>query len=93
VADDLFRLLHPGARVALADGVDTPLSLLAELSSAARDVGEISLLLGWAPKPLDRLDLDAFADVRTIMAGYSLRKDVDGGSVGYVPVRLATPPH
>lgn len=78
--------------MAVADGVGCPLSALAELSDAARRAGDVELVLSWAAMPLDGLDLEAFASVVTIMAGYSLRADVDAGRVRYLPVRLGTAP-
>ncbi|MDX6234987.1 MAG: hypothetical protein QOH68_4126, partial [Nocardioidaceae bacterium] len=84
----LADLVTHGCRVALADGVGCPISVLAELSEAARAVGGVELLLSWAPVPLVGLDLDAFASVRTIMAGYALRSDVDAGRVRLIPSRL-----
>lgn len=88
----MSALLRRGMRVAVADGVGAPLTLLAELSDAASAVGDIDLVLAWAPAPLDGLDIDAFASVRTTMAGYGLRRDVDRGAVAYLPSRLGHAP-
>jgi acyl-CoA hydrolase len=88
----LADLVRPGARVALGDGAGTPISQLAALSAAARDAGGVRLMLGWCPGSLDDLQTDAFADVATLMAGYGLRKLVDGGAVRYLPVRLGSVP-
>jgi hypothetical protein len=79
-------------RVAVADGAGAPLGALTDLSRAAAATGDVSLLLGWVPAPLEGLDLDAFADVRTVMGGYALRAPVEAGDVGYVPVRLGSLP-
>jgi hypothetical protein len=88
----LAELIRPGCRVALADGVSCPLGVLPELSAAARAAGGVDLLLGWAPAPLDDLDFGAFAVVRTLMAGYALRKPVDDGLLQYIPARVGTWP-
>jgi hypothetical protein len=76
----------------VADGSGCPTSLLGELSDAARAAGGVDLLLGWAPAPLDGLDFDAFASVRTFMGGYALRKPIDAGLARYLPCRLGSAP-
>jgi hypothetical protein len=78
--------------VAVADGVGCPIPLLGELSTAARAAGDVDLVLGWAPAPLEGLELDAFASVRTFMGGYALRKPIDAGAVHYVACRLGSAP-
>jgi hypothetical protein len=88
----LSDLVAPGSRVAVGDGAGCPIEVLAELSDAARTVGDVDLLLGWAPVALAGLDLDAFASVRTFMGGYALRGPIDAGQVRYVPSRLSTAP-
>jgi hypothetical protein len=88
----LADLLRPGMRVAVADGAGAPLGALADLSTAAAATGDVALLLGWMPAPLGGLDLDAFADIRTIMGGYALRTAIDAGHVAYVPARLGSLP-
>jgi hypothetical protein len=88
----LRAVLHPGCRVAVADGVGTPADVLAPLSAVARAVGDVELVLGWAPGSLDGLDWSAFRAVRTIMGGYSLRAAVDDGRARYLPVRLGSVP-
>jgi acyl-CoA hydrolase len=92
LADALAEVLRPGAMVAVTDGVGMPLAALAALSRAARTVGGIRLVLGWCPVPITSLELDAFADVVTIMAGYELRAAVDAGQVRYLPARLGAVP-
>jgi hypothetical protein len=67
-----------------------PASAVPALCDAARQAGGVRLLLGWCPKPLDGFDPTAFADVRTQMAGYGLRRLVDAGAVHYMPIRLQT---
>ncbi|MDQ2649497.1 MAG: acetyl-CoA hydrolase [Actinomycetota bacterium] len=88
----LAELVTPGCRVAVGDGSGCPIPLLGELSDAARAAGGVELLLGWAPAPLDGLDLSAFASVRTFMGGYALRKPIDAGEVHYLPCRLGSAP-
>lgn len=88
----LAELVTPGSRVAVGDGAGCPIPLLGELSDAARAAGGVELLLGWAPAPLDGLDLGAFASVRTFMGGYALRKPIDDGRVRYLPCRLGSVP-
>lgn len=86
----LSDLVTPGCRVAVADGFGMPASAMAELSEVARKAGNVRLLLGWCPIRLNGFDPSAFADVRTVMAGYGLRHLVDEGLVHYIPARLQT---
>lgn len=86
----LSDLLTPGCRVAVADGFGMPTQVFGELSAAARAVGNVRLVLGWCPAALEDFDPEAFADVRSFMAGYGLRRLVDQGSVHYIPARLQT---
>jgi len=87
--NSLESLVVSGARIAVADGVGTPRAAFAELSKLAREVGDISLVLGWHVAADPALELDAFRDVRALMAGWGVRRDVDAGRVHYVPGRLS----
>lgn len=86
----LGDLVSAGCRVAIADGVGMPKSAIAELCDVARAAGGVRLVLGWFPVAVDNFDPSAFADVRTIMAGYGMRRLVDAGAVHYLPIRLQT---
>ena len=86
------RWIKPGATVALADGVGMPVGLCAALSSVAREVGGVKLILGWCPELPATLDLDAFVDVRAFMPGRALRDGVASGAVRYVPAYLSQLP-
>ena len=88
----LDGLTRPGARIAVADGCGTPSPAFAVLSELARARGDLRLLLGWMPTPVEELDLAAFADVRTVMPGWGLRPAVDAGLARAVPARLAAVP-
>ena len=58
-----------------------------------REVGGVRVLLGWSlTAPIDVDDVDAFPDVRTVMAGYALRVPVREGRVRSLPVRLGSVP-
>lgn len=89
---DLAELLRPGHRVAVGDGIGMPSGVLAGLAEAAREVGDVRLLLGWVPQPAKELDPSAFADVRTLMGGWGLRKHVESGKIHAPPVRLSAAP-
>ncbi|MFI5436253.1 acetyl-CoA hydrolase/transferase C-terminal domain-containing protein [Rhodococcus baikonurensis] len=80
--------LRPGMRVAIADGAGAPLSLIDDLTEAARSVGGISLVLGWCLALPVRLDRDAFTDIRTVMGGFALQPAIDSGAVHRIPARL-----
>jgi acyl-CoA hydrolase len=88
----LADLIRPGALVALGDGIGSPREVYAELSAAARSAGGVRLLLGWMPASVSGLDFAAFADVRTVMPGWGLRRAVQAGLVRALPVRLSAVP-
>ncbi|MFC5062548.1 acetyl-CoA hydrolase/transferase C-terminal domain-containing protein [Actinomycetospora atypica] len=88
----LAQLVRPGARVAIADGCGAPRAAYAALSELARTRGDLRLVLGWMPAPLEGLDLAAFADARTVMPGWGLRTAVADGLVRSVPARLSATP-
>lgn len=88
----IARHLFPGARVAVADGVGMPVSLMSPLAEAAASIGDVSLLLGWCVETPAGLDDGSFREMRTVMAGFGLRRAVDAGAVTYVPTRLRAVP-
>lgn len=88
----LADLVRPGMLVALGDGIGSPRGLFAELSAIANAVGGVRLLLGWMPMTVSGLDFAAFADVRTVMPGWGLRRPVEAGLVRALPVRLSAVP-
>jgi acyl-CoA hydrolase len=85
-------ILTPGCRVAVADGVGRPEALSRQLSEEARELGDVRLFLGWMPAEDDGLDLAAFADVRTVMGGWGLRRAIDDGRAHYLPARMGSVP-
>ncbi|MHC1562789.1 acetyl-CoA hydrolase/transferase C-terminal domain-containing protein [Actinomycetospora sp. C-140] len=88
----LAGLVRPGARIALADGCGSPRAAYPLLSALARERGDLRLVTGWLPGPADGLDLAAFADARTVMPGWGLRKAAEAGHVHAVPARLSAVP-
>jgi hypothetical protein len=94
----LRAVLRPGMTVALGDGVgalrcvDAGESIGAALSSAAGEVGPVRLVLGWLPVPIDGLDVDAFAEVVTLMPGWGVREVLLSPKARFLPTRLAAIP-
>jgi hypothetical protein len=88
----LSSLLRPGMTVALGDGFGAPWSVSRQLSEAAARCGGVRLILGWVPRADPGLDLTAFADVRTFMPGWGLRRATDAGLVSFAPVRMSAVP-
>ncbi|MDD7937113.1 acetyl-CoA hydrolase/transferase C-terminal domain-containing protein [Actinomycetospora lutea] len=88
----LAALVRPGARIALADGTGSPRAAYPLLSALARERGDLRLVTGWLPGPADGLELDAFADARTVMPGWGLRRAADAGHIRAVPARLSAVP-
>jgi len=86
------RWMRTGATVALADGVGMPIGLCSALSTVAREVGGVKLIVGWCPELPATLELDAFADVRAFMPGRTLREGVTSGLIRYVPAYLSQLP-
>lgn len=76
-------------RIAIADGAGPPHSLFPELNDIAARHGDLGLLLGWMPYDEPDLDPAAFADARTVMPGWGLRRHVAAGTLRSVPARLS----
>ncbi|HEX4189479.1 MAG TPA: acetyl-CoA hydrolase/transferase C-terminal domain-containing protein [Marmoricola sp.] len=87
----LLPLITPGCTVAMGDGIGAPRSASGRLSELAQGRG-VRLLLGWHPTPDPQLDLDAFADVRTLMPGWGLRASIASGQVRSLPIRISSAP-
>ncbi len=85
-------LLREGMTVALGDGVGAPRGVSRELSEAASRLAGVRLILGWVPVADQGLDFGAFADVRTFMPGWGLRRAVDAGQVLFTPARMSAAP-
>ena len=79
--EDLDRAIQHGTTVALADGVGMPWDACAALTRRAREVGGVRLITGWLLECPPGLELDAFAEVRTFMAGYGLASGIAEGLV------------
>ena len=88
----LGRLLRPGGRVGIGDGVGIPGEGGVVLSGLAAEIGDLDLLLGWLPSLPAGVDLAAFRDVRALMGGYGIRRSIDAGLARYVPSRLGSAP-
>lgn len=83
--------LTAGCLVVIGDGAGAPVGLARALTAAARDAGGVRLLLGWSLElPVD-LDPAAFPDVRVVLGGYALRREMND-RVQYLPVRLSAVP-
>jgi len=78
--------------VALGDGFGAPRSVSRLLSEAAARCGGIRLILGWVPLADPDLDFAAFADVRTFMPGWGLRRAIGSGQVSFAPARMSAVP-
>ena len=98
LAAALRAALHPGMTVALGDGLgalqclDDGTSVGAALSTAAREVGSVRLVLGWLPSPVSGLDAEAFAEVVALMPGWGVRELMPNPNARFLPTRLAAIP-
>jgi acyl-CoA hydrolase len=72
----------------LPDGV----AVCAALSTAARDLGSLRLVLGWLPAAADGLDADAFAEVIVLMPGGAARQVLQSPAARFVPARFSAWP-
>lgn len=98
-ADSLYSALcgsvAPGATLALGDGVGTLTdlddggSVARAISAAARQIGDVRLLLGWLPTPLAGLDPSAFTDVVALMPGWGVRGLLQDTRARFVPTALS----
>jgi acyl-CoA hydrolase len=92
IESSLAAVVEPGMLVALADGPGAPNLALGPLSRVARYRSGVGLLLGWCLALPDDLELDAFAQRRSVMGGFALRELIATGSIEYLPVRLGAVP-
>jgi acyl-CoA hydrolase len=83
--------LSAGCLVVVGDGAGAPVGLGRALTAAARDAGGVRLLLGWSLALSVELDPAAFPDVRVVLGGYALRREMND-RVQYLPVRLSALP-
>ncbi|MFC4946053.1 acetyl-CoA hydrolase/transferase C-terminal domain-containing protein [Pseudonocardia sp. GCM10023141] len=88
----LGDLVRPGMRIAISDGAGGPRSLYPELTRIALQHRDLGLVLGWMPHDEPDLDPGAFADARTVMPGWGLRRHVAAGTLRSVPARLSAMP-
>jgi acyl-CoA hydrolase len=88
----LAALVRAKMTVAMGDGFGAPRSVSRELTEAASRLDGIRLILGWMPAADPELDFGAFADARTFMPGWGLRRAVDAGSVTFTPARMSAVP-
>ena len=81
--------------VALGDGVGAPrctddgTSVSATLSTQARELGGVRLVLGWLTSPLDGIEPDAFAEIVALMPGWGVRDILATPTAHFVPTRLS----
>jgi hypothetical protein len=87
----LDGVVSSGARIALADGCGSPVSLHGPLSRAAAGK-DVQLVLGWMPGAAPDLDPTAFTDVRVLMGGPGVRGLIESGVAHVVPCRLSAVP-
>lgn len=94
----LESVLRPGNTVALGDGaglvrrLDDGTTVCSELSTVARDIGSIRLVLGWAPAALDGLDPDAFAEIVALVPSGGVRSILRHPHARFLPTRLSAIP-
>nr|WP_232076584.1 acetyl-CoA hydrolase/transferase C-terminal domain-containing protein [Mycobacterium gallinarum] len=98
VAAALRHHLRSGLTVALGDGVGAPrcaadgTSVCGALSALARELGDIRLVLGWLPTPIEDLRPDAFADIAVLMPGWGVRDILRAPNARFIPSRLSATP-
>jgi len=84
--------------IAFGDGVgaltgdDNGTSVGATVSVFARERGDVTLLLGWTPGPLNGVDTRAFARVIALMPGWGVRAVAKDPNVVLLPTSLAAVP-
>ncbi|MCW2622075.1 MAG: putative acetyl-CoA hydrolase/transferase [Frankiales bacterium] len=91
-AATLSALVPEGGRIALGDGAGVPRELWEPLVALLHERADIQLLTSWwftAPEGTDRLPPGR---VRTLISGFGMRRAIDAGQIGFVPVRFGTLP-
>ncbi|WP_025736728.1 acetyl-CoA hydrolase/transferase C-terminal domain-containing protein [Mycobacterium genavense] len=96
--DALRSLTHPGATIALGDGVGRPGTATdvghigSALSRIARAIGGIRLVVGWLPAPVEGIEPDAFREIVALMPGWGARTLTSCPNGTFVPTRLSATP-
>jgi acyl-CoA hydrolase len=88
----LADLLPAGGRVAFGDGAGAPVELWDEVRRLVVEREDSRLLLGWwfaAPPVVGDLPP---ARSRAMISGFGMRRPIDAGQVGFVPVRYGSVP-
>lgn len=93
LAQAFSEQLRPGMTVALGDGVGVigP-DACAALSTAAREIGSLRLVLGWLPANVDGLDPDVFAGLVALMPSGGARQVLRSPTARFLPARLSAWP-
>jgi acyl-CoA hydrolase len=90
--------LRPGMTVALGDGVGVvgrlpdSSTVCEALSAAAREMGGISLVVGWLPEPAEGLVAEAFDRVAVLMPAGGARDLLQSANTRFVPARFSAWP-
>jgi len=81
--------------VALGDGVGAPrcdedgTPVCSALSTLARELGDIRLIVGWLTAPLEGIDATAFTEVVALMPGWGVRDLLRTPTARFVPTPLS----
>ena len=90
VVEQLAAAVPPGGRIALADGAGFPHEAWPAVVELSLRRPDVQVLLGWCVSTPARIEELDGGRVRAVVSGFGLRRAIDAGHVGYLPVRLGT---
>jgi len=88
IAKQLSAALPEGGRLAVGDGAGCPTEAWGAVDQLLSDRPDVSVLLGWwfrAPEVIGNLNA---RQVSTVISGFGMRRLIDSGAVGFLPIRL-----
>jgi len=88
----LSAALPVGGRIAVADGAGFPHEAWPALVDLTARRPDLRLLIGWCIPTPERIDELRAESARTVISGFGLRRAIDAGRVGFLPVRLGAMP-
>src|ERR1700728_5012413 len=91
-ASRLADLIPFAGRVAVGDGAGHPAEIWPIVVDLLHQRPDVTALLGWCLQTPERIDELGAARVRTVISGFGMRRPIDAGRVGFVPVRLSSVP-
>jgi len=94
-ADPVARicdLVPQGGRLAVGDGAGFPAEIWSAIAQVAALRPDVQVLLGWCFNPPEGIENSRPGQFMTLVSGFGMRRPIDQGAVGFLPVRLGRVP-